>query len=334
MYLRGTEDGTLFPKDRCVVTSDGAHVAYTIKGQKSPVVVLCAGLVCPDNFWKYLVPSLQRHYSVLVWNYRGSGASGMPTAPGFRTRNYTADDFAVELYADDLREILDREGISEVVVLGHSMGTQVALEAYRLMPDRVRAIVSVAGPFGAPLDSFYNTRLSSELFPLISFAISHTPGLGPVWRALLRSPIVHPIALAVRALGPATKEEDMKPYYDHLASLDPLVVVKMAEAAHAHSAEDLLRHIDVPTLVVVGEKDNFTPPWVGHVMASRIPVAELCVVPEGTHTTLIEYPKVVNRAVLDFLRRHLGETQGAVSLTARRRARARRSSTDAATPRP
>lgn len=326
MYLRGTADGTLYPKDRCVVSFDGTHVAYTlIGGRKGPVAVLCAGLFCPDNFWKYLVPALRRRYSVLVWNYRGCGQSGMPMAPGYRARNYGVEDFAPARYAQDLEAILDRERIREVFVLGHSMGTQVALEAYRRMPSRVRAIISVAGPYGAPLDSFYNTRLSSMLFPALSFAFEHAPSARPAWRLAMRSPLAHPVALATRALGPATKPEDMKPYYDHLASLDPLVMLKMAEAAHRHTAEDLLRKIQAPTLVIVGEKDNFTPPWIGHVMATRIPIAELVVVPEGTHTTLIEFPKIVNRAVLDFLERRLA-VPGTVSLAARR---ARRSSVSA-----
>ena len=51
--------------------------------KKQPTIVLCAGYVCPDNFWKYLAPALAKKYRVLVWNYRGSGASGSPREPGY-----------------------------------------------------------------------------------------------------------------------------------------------------------------------------------------------------------------------------------------------------------
>jgi alpha-beta hydrolase superfamily lysophospholipase len=90
-----------------------------------------------------------------------------------------------------------------------------------------------------------------------------------------------------------------------MAELDMLVMMKMVEGMHMHSAEDLLRSIDAPTLIIVGDKDNFTPPWLGRVMASRIPIAELLVVPGGTHGTIIEEPKLVNRSIVDFLERHL-----------------------------
>jgi len=327
-YLRIVEGGTLFPKDRCVVSFDGTHIAYTLigKGKRSdPVIALCAGYACPDNFWKYLAPALAKKYRVLVWNYRGAGVSGLPREPGYRARNYHAEDFTIDKYAQDLKEICDHEGIGDIVVIGHSMGVQVCLETYRLMPERVRAIVSVTGPYASPLRTFYNSTLGPRIFPAARFAMNLFPRpLMVVWRALLRSPIPHPGAIRLGALGPKAKAEDMRPYYDHMAELDPLVMMKMVEGMHMHSAEDLLRAIAAPTLVIVGDRDNFTPPWLGRVMASRIPIAELVVVPGGTHGTIIEEPKLVNKAIMDFLARHLSAGADApVSLQARRNARSR-----------
>lgn len=322
LRVRG-EGGTLFPKDRCVVSFDGTHIAYTIKGRTGPVVVLNAGYCCPDNFWRYLAPALAKKYRVLIWNYRGCGVSGMPREPGYRARNYTVEDFMLDRYAKDLKAILDHEGIRECILVGHSMGVEVALEAYRLMPDRARALIAITGPYASPISTIYNTTFAPRIFPAARAVLSRLPGaFGPVWRTLFRSPIVHPLAQQIGVLGPRTRLEDMKIYYEHLASLDPQVVLKMAEAMHMHSAEDLLRKIKVPTLVMVGERDNFIPPWLGHVMASRIPVAELVTIPEGTHGAIVEDPKLVNRTVLDFLRRHLSVAEGTVSLAEHRRTKA------------
>lgn len=317
-YLKVREGGTLFPKDRCVIASDGTHLAYTIKGRTGPVIALCAGFCCPDNFWRYLAPALAKNYRVLIWNYRGTGVSGMPREPGYRSRNWTLEDFRLEQYAQDLREIMDREGIDDAILLGHSMGTQVILEAYRLMPQRVRALVSITGPYSSALHTLYNTTVVPRVFPIARQVLRFAPELKPVWRALFRSKIPHPLAIQFGALGPKTKPEDMRPYYEHMADMDPQVMLKMAEAMHEHSAEDMLRRIAVPALIVVGERDNFVPPWLGHVMASRISVAELLTVPGGTHGTVVEEPRMVNRAVLDFLDRHLSGNAKTVSLVQRR----------------
>lgn len=312
-----------------MISFDGTHLAYTIVGKSGPVVALCAGFCCPDNFWRYLVPALSKNYRVLIWNYRGCGESGMPREPGYRSRNYSAEDFTLDLYARDLKSILDHEQIRDVVLLGHSMGTQVILEAYRLMPERIRAMVSVTGPYASAFNTFYNSTIMPRVFPLISGVLHRAPLLKAIWGPLFRSSVPHPIAIALGALGSETKEEDMRPYYDHIAELDPLTVVKMADAMHEHTAEDLLKKIKVPTLVIVGERDNFTPAWLGHVMVSRIKGAELVTIPEGTHGTIVEEPKVVNGAIVDFLRRNVLEPVGTASLDARRATKRK-----AATPRP
>src|SRR5207245_7915821 len=137
----------------------------------------------------------------------------------------------------------------------------------------VLSVVSITGPFASAITSLYSTTIAPRLFPaglLLARTVTR-----PVWRALFKSPITHHLAIQFGALGPKTKLEDMQPYYEHLAELDPQMILKAAQAMHAHSAEDLLRKVKVPTLVIVGERDNFVPSWVGHVMASRIPVAEM-----------------------------------------------------------
>lgn len=308
MYLRiRGQGGTLFPKDRCIIAGDGTHIAYTLRGRGRITVALCAGFCCSDNFWRYLSPALERRYRVLIWNYRGAGVSGLPREPGYRARRLTVEDFTMARHAQDLAAILEHEGIEDAVVLGHSMGVQVALESYRLMPDRVRAIVAVTGPFSSPMETFYNTALARRAFPAASALLKAFPQpFRTAWREIFRSGLPHPLAIRFKAISERAASEDMRPYYDHLAELDPLIMMKIAEAMHRHSAEDLLPRIAVPTLVIVGERDNFSPPALGRVMVSHIPVAELMVVPGGTHAALLEDPKRVNRVITEFLERRLG----------------------------
>lgn len=66
--------GELWHKDRNVRSFDGTCVRYTRLGsQDAPVVALCAGFLCPDTYWRYLVPGLVERFRVLFWNYRGVG---------------------------------------------------------------------------------------------------------------------------------------------------------------------------------------------------------------------------------------------------------------------
>jgi pimeloyl-ACP methyl ester carboxylesterase len=78
--------------------------------------------------------------------------------------------------------------------------------------------------------------------------------------------------------------------------------LRMLSAAGEHSAEDLLGTVTVPTLIVAGEKDTFTPAYLAEWMAEKIPGAELFMVRPGTHVAALEQPEVVRDRITEFLR--------------------------------
>jgi pimeloyl-ACP methyl ester carboxylesterase len=86
--------------------------------------------------------------------------------------------------------------------------------------------------------------------------------------------------------------------------MDPDTYFTMLRLAGEHSAEDLLPSVRVPTLVVSGELDTFTPKRLAQQMAREIPDAEYFEVSSGTHSTPAEQPDVVNSCIDRFLAKH------------------------------
>jgi pimeloyl-ACP methyl ester carboxylesterase len=125
-------------------------------------------------------------------------------------------------------------------------------------------------------------------------------------RALLSTELAMQIALSVELNRSLLAKNDLVPYFTHLANMDPVVFVRTLESASHHSAWDHLPHVDVPTLIIAGERDKFTPARLSRKMAERIPGAELMLVPLGTHTTPLEYKELVELRVERFLRDRLG----------------------------
>lgn len=296
--------GEIWPKDPAVRAFDGTQIRYTLLGpDDTRVVTFCAGFICPDTFWKYLVPGLVLDHRLLVWNYRGVGVSGLPRRAGYRATGIRADELSIENNARDLAAILAEEGIERTALVGHSMGVQVILECYRQFPERVAALVCLAGAYRSPLRTFYGTDLGARAAGLGLPALQLFPRASVLlWRALLSTPLTHPVAQLIRGLGPETKAEDMRGFYDHLARLDPLVAAKMIRGMHEHSAEDVLDRIDVPTLICHGTRDTFTPPRVARVMARRIRGAELVFFTGASHGLPLERPDEILmhlRATLD-----------------------------------
>ena len=79
----------------------------------------------------------------------------------------------------------------------------------------------------------------------------------------------------LRARGGVLSREDLARYFHDLSDVDPLLFVRMLASASQHDALDHLPHVDVPTLVVAGERDTFTPMWLSVKMHSAIPDSEL-----------------------------------------------------------
>lgn len=288
---------------------DGARIRYAVRGHDGPWIVLCAGFLCPDNFWRYLVPALEHSHRLVVLNYRGVGASTDPRPPGRRTRNVSSEDYSIGRFACDVRAVLEAEDADDVTALGHSMGCKVALETWRQERDegtgRVSSLVLVTGPYASPLHTFYDTDLLARLFPALyagigllprraQYAISHS----------LRLPIAMPVARLVKALGPATPQEAMEDYFRHFGEVDPMIILKIAKGMHEFDAEPWLPEVDVPTQVIVGSEDRFSPPELGRHIVDAVPDAELVTIEGGTHGAIIEYPDQVNAAVADFVSRH------------------------------
>jgi pimeloyl-ACP methyl ester carboxylesterase len=130
-------------------------------------------------------------------------------------------------------------------------------------------------------------------------------GVSALARAAVWSGLALELALLFEVNPKLVRREDLEPYFAHFLSMDPRLFLRTMQAASEHSAEDHLSAVNVPTLVIAGDRDHFTPPWLSRRMALAIPAAQLEMVPGGSHTTPLETPQRVNLAVADFLRRRV-----------------------------
>jgi fermentation-respiration switch protein FrsA (DUF1100 family) len=122
----------------------------------------------------------------------------------------------------------------------------------------------------------------------------------------MRSPLAWPFARLSGLVHPdLCKRSDLDPYLEHLSLLDTEVFVEFTRTAQEHDASPWLGDIHVPTLVVAGERDLFTPRHLSLEMAQRISDAELLEIPRGSHAALIEQPELINLRLEKFLRERI-----------------------------
>lgn len=287
-----------------IAPSDGSPVFFEIfqpgstrsegGGDDRAPVVLCDGIGCDGYVWRYLLRDL-RDRQVVHWHYRGHGRTPAPRDPA---------RLAIADLADDLAAVLDEAGIDRAVVAGHSMGVQVALETYRRHRARVRGLILACGAPSHPLRTFRGAAVLEDLLPRVQRWVMRMPGvINGVTRRLMPTRLAFEVAARLEINRELVEPDDFMPYLEGLARMDARLFVTMLGEAGAHSADDLLPEVAVPTLVVAGARDGFTPPDRSLAMAEAIPGSELVVIEEGSHTAPIERPELVGQAVRHFLAR-------------------------------
>jgi len=131
------------PGPGTAVAADGTPLAYTLAGAGSPALVLIHGWMCDQSFWAAQVPALAAAHTVVTLDLAGHGLSGT-----------TREGWPLMALGADVQAVVEQLGLERVILVGHSMGGPVALEAARLMPDRVIGVVAV--------DSLHNAELKYD----------------------------------------------------------------------------------------------------------------------------------------------------------------------------
>ena len=226
------------------------------------------------------------------WHYRGHGQSDDPADP---------EHVGIEDLCDDLVCVLDVLDIENAVLIGHSMGSQVILETWNRTPERVQALIPMCGTYKRPLDTLHNNDRVATVLPYIDRAIQTIPDhLQMLWKTMTPSRLAQ-LASRVEINANLARTTDFIPYLEHVSEMDLKVFVAMLKRLAEHSSEDYLPDVDVPTLIVAGELDTFTPTFRSYEMHDMIPDSELLIVPNGTHIAPLELPDLTNARVEKFL---------------------------------
>lgn len=274
---------------------DGTRVFFEIRGIGTEPILMADGFGCDGFVWKYFHRYFASHFRTVLVKYRGHGRSDKP---------YDLHNLTIEHLANDVKAVADHLGLQQPILAAYSMGVQVALEYLHLYPQGAKALLCVNGNYQYPIDTFHDTPTLKNAFPLLyHLATRYTAFVAPVVKIAVKFPVVREVARQTECNPALIKPEDLAPYFDHLAEMDVNLAVRMMNYASSHSAEPYLPDVKVPTLVVAGEKDAFTPMWVSRIMNERIPGSELFVVRGGTHSAFLEQPLTINLRIEEFLKK-------------------------------
>jgi pimeloyl-ACP methyl ester carboxylesterase len=184
-------------------------------------------------------------------------------------------------------EFADAQGADVFDLVGHSMGGRVALEVFRLAPERVRRLALMSTGVH-PLQAGEPEKRAALV------AIGHDQG----FEALVDSWLPPMVAEANRAGPDYTAMRQMT-----LDAGQDMCDAQIRALLGRPEQESLLPHIACPTLVLTGALDTWSPPAQHETIAAAIPAADLVIVPGAGHMIQREAPAAVNDALAAWLGR-------------------------------
>ena len=260
------------------VTVRGTRVRY-IEAGTGPTVVFLHGLGASIYTWRDVVgPVATAGFHVVAFDNRGFGRSGRPGS------GYSADEYASLTVA-----FLDSLHLSDVVLVGHSMGGEIAALATLKAPAKVRGLVLIdAAGLGTHVPLL--ARLARA--PMIGRILAGLRGRGGVEKAL-RSTFGVPSRMT---------QAEVDQYYAPVAAADfGRALAGVAREFDFSALKGRLDSISAPTLVMWGSRDIWIPPGVGEQMVAGLPRAAFVLVPGAGHDLPDEDPTALLRALVAFL---------------------------------
>lgn len=272
------------------IETPSARTHYLESGTGDPVVLLHGsgpGVSALAN-WRFAIPVLARTRRVIAPDLLGFG----------RTETSRPPRVDLGAWTDQVIELADALGLATFDLVGNSMGGAIALELAVRHPARVRRIVTM-GSLGVPV----------PITPALDMVWGYTPDLERM-RDI--------IALFAWDQSHARDESLVRLRYE--TSLEPSVrsryeamfpAPRQRAVDAAVVAEDALRALPHPVLVVHGRDDRVVPPETSQRLAELLPNARLVIYPRCGHWVQIERRVEFPELVGAFLGMELGEAPAA-----------------------
>ncbi len=251
------------------------NMYYEMHGRGESLVMIAGG----GGGVASLLPRIllfTQDYQVVIFDNRGIGQSDTPDMP-----------YTMEMYTDDMAGLLDAVGIKSAHVYGESAGGALAQYFAIRHPQKVKSLILVSTTCRATLVSEEGRRTTAAKVEMTEELARTIVNLALSKEFIDKNPVI-----TQRMTEGFMKRPPPTPGY-----------IRSQEAFYTTNTYELLPEIRVPTLVIHGDADRLIPVGNAHVLASRIPHAELKIFKNVGHF-FIEAPGERDMVVLDFLRRH------------------------------
>jgi pimeloyl-ACP methyl ester carboxylesterase len=275
-------------KTGTIAINNGVRVNYIDEGEGAHTLIFIHGLANYAMVWQKNIPELRKQFRCVAIDLPGSGLSDMPdTACG------------ISYFTDTLFSVIEGLGLKNVVLVGHSMGGQIAIAMALKYPSVVGKMVLCA-PAGLEYFSSFETGLYKSTLNFFDYFSSEENSLA----RLIRSSFYRDTHQGDDMISDLVKLMRLQPAGQYRKIVDGCINGMLHEPVY-----NSLHLIHCPTLILFGERDSLIPNRMLHPIttrklaedsASKIPKASLQMIADCGHFVQWEKAGEVNRLVAAF----------------------------------
>ncbi|MDZ7828625.1 MAG: alpha/beta hydrolase [Halofilum sp. (in: g-proteobacteria)] len=261
-------------------SSSVGTIAWDVAGD-GPDMVLVHGTPANSVVWRPVIERLCDRYRIHYLDLPGYGAS----------EKFEGQEVRLRSFARALAEFLDDRGLDAPHLVGHDFGAATVMGAHLVEGRPVRSILVADGvllsPWGTPFSRHVNRHEAA--FAAVPDYI-HRATLAAHLATAVARPM--PAGLEAALIEPWTGEVGQPAYYRQVAQYD---------YEYTGRLEPLYSTLEVPVRVLWGEEDGWVAPSEGRRLAQMIPGAELRLLPDAGHFSMVDCPGLFAREIDAFL---------------------------------
>jgi sigma-B regulation protein RsbQ len=253
-------------------------------GQGSKTLFLAHGFGCDQNMWRFLTPELAKHFTIVLFDFVGSGASDISQ---YSSKRYTR----LEGYAEDIIEICDALQLSDAIFIGHSVSSIIGTIAGIKRPELFSKLIMVC-----PSPCFLN-------FPPEYFGGFDIGDMHELLNLMDKNYIGWANYLAPLVAGTTNSDDLIGELSGSFCSTDPMIAKNFAAATFLSDYRDILKEIKQPVLILQSENDALAATTIGEFMASEITHNTLEIIPADGHCLHMTHPEAIMSLITEYAKK-------------------------------
>lgn len=252
-----------------------------IFGKGTQPIVFAHGYGCDQNMWRFVYPAFEEDYKIILFDHTGAGNSD--------ETQYSYEKYdTLEGYTEDLLEICTELDLQEVILVGHSVSSMIAVLAAVKEPERFSNLILI-GPSPRYInEEGYTGGFSREDIDGLMEALDSNY-LG--WAAQM-APVI---------MGNGERPELGEELTNNFCRTNPEIARHFARVTFLSDNRRDLPAVKVPTLVVQCSEDIIAPQEVGAYVHKNIPNSSFVVLEATGHCPNLSAPEETIKVIKEFL---------------------------------